>query len=47
MHGLQGLNALAEEAVHPVAKPEAVVSAGEVVRVALGGAATGSPDARS
>uniref|UniRef100_A0ABI7Z832 Mitochondrial ribosomal protein L4 n=1 Tax=Felis catus TaxID=9685 RepID=A0ABI7Z832_FELCA len=26
--GCRGLNALAEEAVHPVAKPEAVVSAG-------------------
>lgn len=46
VHRLQGLNALAEEAAHPAAKPESVVSAGEVARVALGGTATGSPDAR-
>lgn len=43
---LQGLNALAEEAAPQAAKPESVASAGEVARVALGGAATGSPNAR-
>lgn len=43
---LQGLSALAEEAAPQAAKPESVASAGEVARVALGGAATGSPDAQ-
>lgn len=40
------MNALTEEAVPQAAKPESVASAGEVARVAVGGAATGSPDAR-
>lgn len=45
VHRLQGLNALAEEAGPQAPKPESVAGAGEVARVAPGGAATGSPDA--